>query len=62
VDSRSDMFSFGAVLYNMPVDDRSFDSLIGVVSDEPAPPQLPATDIVNDAWRSNPRNFFQGRC
>jgi hypothetical protein len=56
------MFSFGAVLYNMPVDDRSFDSLIGVVSDEPAPPQLPATDIVNDAWRSNPRNFFQGRC
>ena len=43
LDARSDVFSFGAVLYELLAGRRAFDSLAAVLRDEPAPLTSPAS-------------------
>ena len=72
VDGRSDIFSFGAVLYEMVTGHRAFDgdsgisTLSAVLRDEVKPipeiaPDVPAelTDIVNRCLRKNPAARWQ---
>jgi TolB-like protein/tetratricopeptide (TPR) repeat protein len=46
LDATSDVFSFGAVLYELLSGRRAFDSLGAVLRDEPAPLESPVADIV----------------
>jgi eukaryotic-like serine/threonine-protein kinase len=59
LDARSDIFSFGAVLYEVLAGHRSFDSLAAVLRDEPAPLQSPAWDIVKRCMAKRPSDRFQ---
>ncbi len=65
LDERSDVFSFGVVLYEMVSGTRAFsgDSLLetlnAVVRDEPAPLQSPAGDIVKRCMAKQPARRFQ---
>jgi eukaryotic-like serine/threonine-protein kinase len=65
LDERSDVFSFGAVLYEMLSGARAFrgDSLLetlnAVVRDEPAPLQSPVSDIVKRCMAKHPGQRFQ---
>ena len=60
-DERSEIFSFGAVLYEMLTGRRAFDSIAGVVRDNPAPPQVPAElqRIVMRCLAKQPSERFQ---
>ena len=58
VDERSDVFSFGAVLYEMLTGRRAFDSLAAVLRDEPAPPPALAA-IIMRCLAKNPQHRFQ---
>ena len=65
LDERSDVFSFGAVLYEMLSGTRAFggDSLLetlnAVVRDEPAPLESQVTDIVKRCMSKQPAQRFQ---
>ncbi len=65
LDERSDVFSFGAVLYEMLSGTRAFsgdsllDTLNAVVRDEPAPLQSPAADIVKRCMAKQAARRFQ---
>ncbi len=59
LDARSDIFSFGAVLYEMLAGRRSFDSLAAVLRDEPAPLDSPAADIAKRCLAKDPGGRFQ---
>jgi eukaryotic-like serine/threonine-protein kinase len=65
LDERSDVFSFGAVIYEMPSGVRAFgggsilDTLNSVVRDDPAPLQSPASDIVKRCLAKEPAQRFQ---
>src|ERR1700722_5667556 len=65
LDERSDVFSFGAVIYEMLSGVRAFggcsmlDTLNSVVRDDPAPLQSPASDIVKRCLAKQPAQRFQ---
>src|SRR5580658_2090324 len=65
LDERSDVFSFGAVVYEMLSGARAFggasmlDTLNSVVRDDPAPLQSPASDIVKRCLAKQPAHRFQ---
>jgi eukaryotic-like serine/threonine-protein kinase len=65
LDQRSDIFSFGALLYEMISGCRAFagesmlDILNAVVRDDPAPLQSPAADIVKQCLVKQPAQRFQ---
>ena len=64
-DARSDVFSFGAVLYEMLTGKRAFggasmlDTLSAVVHDDPAPPDSPAWDVIKRCLAKQPQQRFQ---
>ena len=65
LDARSDIFSFGALLYEMLSGKRAFagdsmlDTLNAVVREEPAPLQSAAADIVTRCMAKQPAQRFQ---
>jgi eukaryotic-like serine/threonine-protein kinase len=59
VDQRSDIFSFGAVLYEVLSGRRSFDSLAAVLRDDPASLDSPAAEVVKRCLAKDPGQRFQ---
>jgi TolB-like protein len=59
LDARSDIFSFGAVLYEMLCGRRAFDSLGALLRDDPAPLDSPAASVVNQCLAKLPAQRFQ---
>jgi Tol biopolymer transport system component/tRNA A-37 threonylcarbamoyl transferase component Bud32 len=51
VDARSDIFSFGAVLYEMMTGRRAFETTTALLSGEPKPFNEAATDLPNELQR-----------
>jgi len=58
-DTRSDIFSFGAVLYEMLSGGRAFDGLASVLRDEPARLDSPVAEIVKRCLAKQPSQRFQ---
>jgi serine/threonine-protein kinase len=64
-DARSDVFSFGAVLYELLTGKRVFeresllDTLNAVVREEPRPPDSPASSVVMRCLAKQPEKRFQ---
>jgi eukaryotic-like serine/threonine-protein kinase len=64
-DARSDVFSFGAVLYELLTGKRAFDreslldTLNAVVREEPRPPDSPASSVVMRCLAKQPDKRFQ---
>jgi eukaryotic-like serine/threonine-protein kinase len=59
VDARSDVFSFGAVLYEMLSGRRAFTTLGAVLRDEPAPIATPLGEIAAKCLRKSAANRYQ---
>ncbi len=63
LDERSDVFSFGAVLYEMVAGRRAFDSLAAVLRADPPPVATIPTDLealIARCLRKNPADRFSG--
>ena len=64
-DARSDVFSFGAVLYEMLTGNRAFggtsmlETLSAVVHDDPPPSDSPAWDVLRRCLAKQPQQRFQ---
>ena len=58
MDVRSDIFSFGSVLYELLCGRRAFDSLAAVLRDDPAPLESPACDVVAKCLKKQPRDRY----
>jgi serine/threonine-protein kinase len=59
LDHRSDIFSFGAVLYEVLCGRRAFDSVAAVLRDDPAPLDSPAAPVVNKCLAKQPDARYQ---
>ena len=59
LDARSDIFSFGAVLYELLAGSRAFDSLAGVLRDEPRALDSPLSAVVKRCLAKDPAQRFQ---
>jgi len=59
LDARSDVFGFGAVLYELLAGRRAFDSLAAVLRDDPAPLTSPAAAIASRCLAKQPGQRFQ---
>ena len=59
LDARSDVFSFGAVFYELLAGRRAFDSLAAVLRDDPAPLTSPAAAIASRCLAKLPGKRFQ---
>jgi serine/threonine-protein kinase len=59
LDARSDIFSFGAVLYELFAGRRAFDSLGAVLRDNPAPLESPAASVVMQCLAKNPSQRYR---
>ena len=59
LDARSDIFSFGSVLYELLAGSRAFSSLAGVLCDEPVPLRSSAGDVVKRCLSKQPEQRFQ---
>jgi TolB-like protein/Tfp pilus assembly protein PilF len=58
LDARSDIFSFGAVLYELLAGHRAFDSLAAVLRDDAKPLSSPAWEIVRRCLAKQPAQRF----
>lgn len=59
LDARSDIFSFGSVLYELLAGQRAFKSLASVVRDDPARLDSPASDVVLKCMRKSAADRYQ---
>jgi TolB-like protein/Flp pilus assembly protein TadD/predicted Ser/Thr protein kinase len=59
LDARSDIFSFGSVLFEMLAGRRAFDSLAAVLRDDPDPLDSPLAAIITRCLRKFPADRFQ---
>jgi eukaryotic-like serine/threonine-protein kinase len=59
LDSRTDVFSFGAVLYEMLAGRRAFDSLGAVLRDDPKPLESPVAGVVKRCLSKQAAARFQ---
>ena len=65
LDERSDIFSFGAVMYEMVSGQRAFagkamgEILISVLREEPAPLRSPAAEVIKRCMAKQPERRFQ---
>ena len=59
LDARSDIFSFGTVLYEMLCGRRAFDSVAAVLRDDPAPLDSPAAPVVTKCLAKQPGARYQ---
>ncbi|HEY7389220.1 MAG TPA: protein kinase [Bryobacteraceae bacterium] len=59
LDARSDIFSFGSVLYELLAGRRAFESLAAVLRDDPAPFDSPALEVVAKCLKKNPPERYQ---
>jgi serine/threonine protein kinase len=59
LDARSDIFSFGAVLYELLAGRRAFESLAAVLRDDPAPLDSPALEVVTKCLKKHPPERYK---
>jgi serine/threonine protein kinase len=59
LDERSDVFSFGALLYEMLSGRRTFDTLAALLRDDPAPLDMPGAEIARRCLAKRPAERFQ---
>ena len=59
LDARSDIFSFGSVLYELLTGRRAFESLAAVLRDEPVPLDSPALEVVAKCLQKQPSERYQ---